>query len=531
MYINFSALAYRLYKYERIIFYGTGNIAGMLCNGLERMGITIDSCIVTHKRTNESYFRNTIPVYQVDEHLEEMRGENTVVLVAVGPQFEREIESILCNYGVKKYLLFSNFWKDRAALFRDYQTKTVEQCIEDIAGWHIAAGQKDWENLDKVKEELTARIADRTTIKNRIVVAVSDLKPRVLKIAGALRNAGKEVKIYIYPNAILREVCIDGLHKLGIPYHECICMEELMYELIMEQAEVVHSFSCGGNTVAAYVLIKMKELFSSHIVYDEYDIFNEFYVNALPEELEPERFCLEKADGICNRGYELDYLSQQCGYRFEGKTIQFIDYCRDEDIEQPEQCPGEALSVCIAGYIMTEKANPNSLEACLLELARKCAEAECHLHIYPSFWSEELFKDYVELDKVSEYFHFHHPVPYELLKKEMAQYDFGVHPIKAGFLQKETDDFFYKKEKIIYTMANRQFDFLDAGIPIIAAIPVFQSKYLESKGVLIPWAIEEYDFEYLRKNKRKYREAVKKAQKELQIKNHIHKLIEFYDSL
>lgn len=531
MYINFIALAQRLYKYDRIIFYGTGYMAGMLCDGLERMGITIDSCVVTHKRTNESYFRNTIPVYQVDEHLEEMRGENTVVLVAVGPQFEREIESILCNYGVKKYLLFSSFWKDRAALFRDYQTKTVEQCIEDIAGWHIAAGQKDWENLDKVKEELTARIADRTTIKNRIVVAVSDLSPRVLKIVRALHNVGKEIKIYIYPNAMLREVCIDGLQKLGIPYHECICMEELMYELIMEQAEVVHSFSCGGNTVAAYVLIKMKELFSSHIVYDEYDIFNEFYTNALPEELEPERFCLEKADGICNRGYELDYLSQQCGYCFEGKTIQFIDYCRDEDIEQPEQHAEGTLSVCFAGWLTTEEANPNASEsACLLEFARMCEEAECHFHVYPSFWSEGLFKNYIELDKVSEYFHFHRPVPYDLLKKELSQYDYGMHLIKADFLQRETNGFF-RKEKFIISMSNRFFDFLDAGVPIITAVPVLLSKYLESKGVLIPWAIEEYDFEHLRKNKGKYREAVEKAQKELQIKNHIHKLIEFYDSL
>lgn len=531
--VNLSALAYKLYKYDRVVFYGAGNIAKVLYGWLRKMGIVLDSCLVTKKESNNLYFMNSVPVYQFDEYLVNLKENNTIVLIAVSIKFEKDIESMLCDYGIKNYLLLSNF-----SIFFDYQAnKSVDQCIEEIVKWNVFSNHNNWKSFDIVKKRLTDKIASQSTIKNRIAVGVGNLTPRVLKIVGALHNKGKEIKVYLYSNAIFQDICKDGLQKLGIPYRECLCVEELMYELVMEQAEIIHFFSCGGNTGIPYAIIKMKEIFSSHLVYDEYDIINAFYseygaeiLEEGAEILEEERFCLEKADGVCNRGYELNYLSQKCGYRFEGKTIQFIDYCKDEDIEQEYQYDEETLSICFAGDMVTEKKYPDSSLACILEFAEKCAEAQCHLHIYPATWSEELYKEYIELGKANKYFHFHHPVPYEQLSKELSQYDYGTNPIKEGFLQKEINGCFIK-EKFIYAMTNHFFDYLDAGIPIISAWPVLLAECFESKGVLIPWTIEKYNFDLLRKDKRKYRKAVEKVQKELQVKSHVHKLIEFYDSL
>ena len=84
---------------------------------------------------------------------------------------------------------------------------------------------------------------------------------------------------------------------------------------------------------------------------------------------------------------------------------------------------------------------------------------------------------------------------------------------------------------MIYGVTNHFFDNLDAGIPTIAAAPILFAKFFEEKEVLIPWTIEEYDFDELRNRKKEYTQRVMKVQMELQIKRHIYKLEEFYDSL
>ena len=134
------------------------------------------------------------------------------------------------------------------------------------------------------------------------------------------------------------------------------------------------------------------------------------------------------------------------------------------------------------------------------------------------------------MEKRNPFFHFHHPVPSRLLCAELAQYDYGIHPVRADFLQKEVNGY-NKKEKLIYGVTNKFFDYIDAGIPIIAASPTLFAKYFESMGALIPWTIEEYNFKELRKNKSMYKKKAESAFTELQIKNHIHKLISFYHSL
>ena len=45
----------------------------------------------------------------------------------------------------------------------------------------------------------------------------------------------------------------------------------------------------------------------------------------------------------------------------------------------------------------------------------------------------------------------------------------------------------------------KYFDYLDAGLPIIAGLPLKMVECLEKKGVLINWKNGQYDFEYLRK--------------------------------
>ncbi len=82
-----------------------------------------------------------------------------------------------------------------------------------------------------------------------------------------------------------------------------------------------------------------------------------------------------------------------------------------------------------------------------------------------------------------------------------------------------------------YATTNKFFDYLDAGLPIVAAGPIKLAEYFEEKGVLLKKTIEEYDFEELRNRKKELKANVSTVRKAMQIENHIDELLEFYKAL
>lgn len=527
MNINYPKLAHTLSQYHQIVFYGTGNIAQMLYEELQTRRIQVSFCVVSHKNDSNGYFQDSINVYQIDECNEELQRKDTIVIVAVSNQYADEIEKTLFESGVDRYISLADYVQ--RDLFHAYKDKTVEECIEDIVEWYICAEHREWKAFDDARRNIENIIYKTEKIKDKIVIALGALTPRVIKIVGALHSAGKEMHILIYPGAVIQKICENEMHELGIVCTECSCIEELLYKVIAERAEIVHAFSGRYNTVIPYAMIKMQAILP-HIVYDEYDIINELYYNCPKDWLEEERFCLEYASGVCNRGYELDFL-QQRGYHFHGKTIHFLDSCSDNLYEaSTEHSDGQELSLCYAGGIITEEEYPDSSVACFLEFAKQCEENECHLHVYPTDWDESRYKAYINLNSNSKYFHFHKPILHEALMQELSKYDYGIHPARNNFYKMSVNGF-YLREKAIYGTTNHFFDYLDAGLPIIAVAPVMMVEEFEKEGVAIKWTIEEYDFEYLRLVKKTMRERVSAVKEKYKISNNINRLIEFYDSL
>lgn len=518
-------MAHRLSGYKRVVLYGAGTMAREVYSGLLKCGISVSFCVVTQK--TEVFFMETIPIYALSERNDMLKDNDTIVLLAVSKLYEVEIEHTLKEFGINRWIRFSDFVVED--ILEEYRDKSIEQCLDEIIEWRVIDLGCDWEKFEVIKKELKAEIEDRKVNENKIIFAIGDLTPRVLKIINALQNTKFEIKVFFYPDIEVRTICKKEFEKLRIVSKECTSREELMYHIILEHAKLVHMFSKIENTIISYILVKLRSIMPA-LIFDQYDIINEFYYKYPSNWMEEERFCLENADGVCNRGYELEYLGKEKGYFFRGKLLQFFDYCKNDNLVKYELKDKNDLSICYAGGVTTEKEYPNSVVVCWLELAKMCMEAQCHLHIYPARWIEELYFEYIELEKYNNYFHFHYPVSSDLLRQELSQYDYGIHPIKAGFLEQEVIAY-NKKEKVIYGVTNHFYDYLDAGIPIIAASPILFVKDFAEKGVLIPWTIEEYNFDFLRANKEKYRKAVIKVQEELQIKKHICKLTKFYDDL
>lgn len=529
MEINKSRLRSCLEDYDHIIMYGCGNYARLIYPFLAELGRIPDCCVVTDKNNCDDFFEGIIPVCTLEEKVENIKKDNVCIIVAVSEKYEKQIEQILQSYEIFNYLLILDFDRNNIRSLERYKDMDAEECIKELAQWRAEEAGVPYTDIELEKQKIKRVIQNNKKNRRRILFVLGVFKQRSLKIAGALQRKGYEVRIFAGPGGRVFQTCLTGLAKLQIPYIECKTIEELMYRMIMEQAGVVHLFTEQWNSRNDRILIQMKSLFPP-VVYDEYDIMNEMYIQVLfPQDtFENERFCLEHAEAICNRGYEIDYLKQECNYHICAKTIQFHDYCSDVQCKSDEEYNGE-LNLCYTGGLPSEEAYYDSYVKCFMELAEQCRQNECHFHIYPAIWDENRWAVYMELEKQNEFFHMHKTVPFEQLKLELRKFDYGVFPMKDMELRKGIG--IYTKQKMVYSTANKYFDYLDAGLPVIAASPIKLVRFLEEKGVLINWTVEQFDFDELRRRRSEIKKRVLAERETFQIQNHINELTDFYNSL
>ncbi len=321
----------------------------------------------------------------------------------------------------------------------------------------------------------------------------------------------------------------SSLLKIDIKYYFYTKIEELMFLILQNKGAVIHIFADAGNMYSAYILIKF-QCYIGKVVFENYDIVNGFYTKLDNDILMLEQHCLENAAGVCYREYSLSFLTDILGIHIQGKTIRFWDYCSDEIYNYVNNNKESGLSLCYVGGVITEEEYPDCPFGGFLQFAEQCEKNKCHLHVYPSLWDEKRYKAYIQKDKESAYFHFHKTVDYDELIYEISQHDYGITLTKDSIWEEEKSGY-NTRHKYIYAGTNKYFDYLDAGLPIIAGLPLKMIQYLEERGVLINWTNGQYDFEYLKKNLEKMRHNVRQIKQELSVGNHINELLDFYDAL
>ena len=171
----------------------------------------------------------------------------------------------------------------------------------------------------------------------------------------------------------------------------------------------------------------------------------------------------------------------------------------------------------------------NFSQNCFEELAIRCNESGVEFHVYCQDWDEKRYSRLVELDRELRFFHFHKPVPYEVLLSTIRQYDYGVLPTKVG-VEKQRDGEL-SPLKFEFAGTNKVFDYVEAGLPFIGATPKrLLSEFIE-KGACIPWYIEDYDFDFLRDQVDIMKQKVRNIQQEYLMDNQIYRLLDFYDEI
>ena len=328
-------------------------------------------------------------------------------------------------------------------------------------------------DLEKNVLSLKAGKRDRRKPVKNQVVFVSDMpRSREAKLAYGLWHAGWKV-ILLYQKAPTFDP-----DKYCTETHQYKDIPQLLKLAFSYNPVAYHVFSCWSFLSAA-ILIRNRP---GKIVFDDYDVMagmlkEEVARVQYPGQMELERFCLENADGLCCRSLETQYAKQHLGYQYQGKRIFLADSCWANHTipNQPRPQITDDFHIVYCGN-MPAKINKSKYD--VFWLAKTLAAQKIHFHIYPSFGWVEGFKDtasaYRELANMTPFFKLHNSVPPDKLIEELSQYDVGWMDIRF-FTDPYNVTYIYDDRKTgYYGPGNKIFDYVDAGLPFIINLPLFQ---------------------------------------------------------
>lgn len=250
-----------------------------------------------------------------------------------------------------------------------------------------------------------------------------------------------------------------------------------------------------------------------------------------------EEFLFTNADGIIltmNTFLAGDTLRLR--YKSTVPLIEFPTYVCDEFL-----CDGEKYSHTdgkihlVYGGIVASSEKPKELfgDNQFINLAKKFVKQGLCFHIYSSphfspLQIKTLYSDYIQLAAETSSFTFKQGVPQDKAIKEFSRYDFAT--MISIFDGMKLNTFHWNT-----AMPSKFFTYLSAGLPVIVSkehgnISALVRNY--GCGIVVDQKdldnlfdiIKHCDYEELKTN-------VKRAREELSMKNHIGRLIEFYESV
>lgn len=541
MHIFKNNLYKELSRFSKILIYGAGCYANIAYAFLKRAGMKegIDSFVVTELKGHRDI--DGIPVRCVDE-IAFWDDEQVVVLIAVSHVFEEEIVRILLNRQCLCMLKFAEYILQdddfNEMLRRQSNEQFMESIIEEFV-WDNHLNSSD--ELDKRREEIEKYISQRNRSeadRDTIVFISGDMKPRSTKIIGALVK--KKYNVIVLEYEYFNELVIREIEGYNITFSHCENMIDVMRKAIQYNPLVYYYEPAWGDCIGSEIMLRHKELFGK-IVFAPYDILNDGYVQISDKSKLMEKYCLENADGVVWRWFSKEFLEKEKGFIYEGKSIQFLDYCKGFELNE-EVKTDDILKICFVQGGIYELLDGQLLEndgvykewARIDTILNKIGNVDgCIFHM---FIAQCNASDREKLKKLeSEYFNFKvfYEVKYDKLISIISEYDYGCFFTTSGKDIPEMESFnnINYGSTYINSEANRFYDYLDANIPIIATRPKKQCDYLNKLGVLVKMDISNIDLDYLRENKELYKKNVEKAKPELLIDNQIARLLDFFEDL
>lgn len=399
--------------------------------------------------------------------------------------------------------------------------KTNEINVQRIA--HLNA---ELESLRKSQAEVVNRAIHSPHTPKQVVFISERPTVRVSKIAYGLKNAGWHVIL---------------LHQMPLVFaaESKYFDEVLQFNNPLEVLKLAKSYNPVAYHVFASWQFNVAELIIRHkpgkIVYDDYDVLLENYKEGSihPETLQQERYCLENADALCIRNSAYQTAKHSLRKR---KLIYFMEYCWDlKDLhnEYMEHSNKDGFHLVYVGNFSIEKIHGNDGSG-MLKFAQKMAQKKIYYHLYPVMWPgkfEDAFSDHLALARETPYFNIHHSLPPEDMVREIAQYDFGL--FNAWDFPADTNTT-YLPHLIYKCVANKMFDYIDAGLGVLVLKGSFAEWMLKRYGVGIGayfHEIADVISSHSSDTVKEIRKNAYRARKKLSIDLQIRRLINFYLTL
>lgn len=537
MYFKINNLIQVLNQFEEIIIYGTGNYAHLIYPLLVKWGIKKKITCFTQTKKEEKDLIDGIPIVTLEElHVCKMK---CVILIAVSNIYLVEIKEILLEYGYPNAVSLVDYCLTDGQSEKNFiQFKTFEEYCMQVSEWYAQA-YIDSERQSIVFERLMERGKNgrKKMDLNLIVIICGHLSPRILKIAEALKKKSKDVIMLRYGGGRYLW-CLERLEKINIHIKSCSCIEEMLYEMLQYSPLVYYVEPKWGDCLWIAVMLKNKWCFGKFVL-SLYDVMNDGHIGIDENWLITEKYALEHADGIVWRWFSKECLERK-GFLFQGKSIQFIDYCNHIRNYNGSNCKDSSvIKLCMGigksdGYIDERNYDTQYTDhARIGEILEKIGNRQdCSLDMYAVALSERNVKRCEEYQKKYKNFHFFIGTNYDDFLIRLREYDFGCELWIDG--NEPPDNIIvgeYSGSNYRDCVRNTFLDFIEAGLPVITTLSSKFWDYLSAYDIVIRMTLDNLNIDYLKRNKKYYQDNVAIARKELDIDNHISELIRFFEEV
>ena len=174
----------RLETEKGVVIYGTGYIAQCFYNVAVEADIDISYCIVTNKGQNYDF--NGIPIYTLDEKIEELKESKRTIVITVSELYVEEIKSLLNCCGLNNCFWIEEYARNVFEIMNS-RMQLAQNCLEEVAEWYIDENISSDVNKPEIVNNLR-RIIRREKIKRKVAFVICLMSPRVVKIVEALQN-------------------------------------------------------------------------------------------------------------------------------------------------------------------------------------------------------------------------------------------------------------------------------------------------------------------------------------------------------
>lgn len=468
-------------------------------------------------------------------------GEIYTIVVAVSEWYLTEIKANLAGVRSNGLFFMADYERDdgcdASCLFGKNKGDFVDYILNGLISCQKITSSRELENVKK--ELLCYSINRRSEKENLIVFVASMISARIMRIAVALKDAGYEIKFYKLIN--YEYVGEKELNDKGITVKQCSNPQEMFYEIVLLSPYACYLDPFREGYLICQLMVCFK-LYFGKIILAPYDIENGGTVGEDNQIYTFEKYCFENADGIIWRYFAKDFLEEKMGFAYKGKSISFPDCCEDVRIAV-KQKRKNILKICCMPNHASEALEKNvalskyTHEVTMWEVLDKIGNRkDCVFHVF--FWNvrekerellEQLKKQFFNFDY---FIHIDHK---ELLESILPNYDYGFSMNTEGEIPEYPEGIdigmgLKRSENVLKNgSSNKFFDFISAGLPVIATIPTALCQYLDKYGVIIDMDLEHFDIEYLKDNKLMFHKNVSLAKPQLLISNHISSLVEFIE--